>query len=255
VTSIRLPEFIIGGAPRSGTTWLYAVADRHPDIEMAKPLTPEPKFFLRNELYERGLEYYSTTWFKSVPRNKLAGEKSTNYLESAEAAERIKQSLPTVRLIFLLRNPLDRAFSNYLWSRQHGFETEDFEAALAREDCRERSLSESLRYARPHALFSRGLYADLLRPYFERFSREQILVLRYEDVVLSPGRVAEFMHRFLGVALRPDDGENQEPINAAKEAAVISMAPETRQSLSARYAVPNKQLYDLLGSGFSAWDD
>jgi hypothetical protein len=56
---LRLPDFIIGGAPRSGTTWLYELLDRHPDVHMAKPLAPEPKFFLRDDEYARGLRYYS----------------------------------------------------------------------------------------------------------------------------------------------------------------------------------------------------
>jgi hypothetical protein len=253
VTSIRLADFIIGGAPRSGTQWLYATADRHPDIEMAKPLVPEPKFFLRSDLYERGLEYYSRTWFSAIPRTKLAGEKSTNYLESAMAAERISRCLPTVRLIFVLRNPTDRAFSNYLWSQQNGLETEDFETALAREESREREVPKRLRYARPHALFSRGLYADLLRPYFERFPRERILVLRYEDIVAAPGEVAESLHRFLGVTPQCRDGEDQEPLNAAKNEQSARMNLATRLGLSARYAAPNQRLYDLLGPSFPAW--
>lgn len=255
MTSLRLPDFIIGGAPRSGTTWLYAVAERHPDIEMAKPLVPEPKFFLRDDLYERGIEYYSNTWFSSLPRNKLVGEKSANYLESSTAAERIYRSLPTVRLVFALRNPVDRAFSNYCWSRQNGLEKEDFETALACEEEREKNLPEQLRYARPHALFSRGLYADLLRPYFQRFPRNQILVIRYEDIVRSPGCVAETLHRFLGVAPRPQDGERQEPVNAVRDADNDGMAPATRKKLIERYAVPNRELYDLLGPDFPAWDD
>ena len=83
---MRLPEFLIGGAPRSGTTWLYALLDRHPDIHMAKPLKPEPKFFLRDDEYAKGLEYYSKKWFEGVDASKIAGEKSTDYLESADAA-------------------------------------------------------------------------------------------------------------------------------------------------------------------------
>ena len=253
MTAARLPDFIIAGAPRSGTQWLYTTADRHPDIVMAKPIAPEPKFFLRDDLYERGLAYYSATWFATIPREKLAGEKSTNYLESATAAQRIAESLPDVRLVFVLRNPVDRAFSNYLWSRQNGLEDDDFETALAREETREQSVPEDLRYARPHAFFSRGLYAQLLQPYFQRFPRERMLVLRYEDIALAPGEVAESLHRFLGVPLRRRDGEDQERLNAAKNEDDVRMNPATRRWLSERYAVPNEQLYALLGPAFAAW--
>jgi hypothetical protein len=255
VSEMRLPDFIIGGAPRSGTTWLYAVADRHPDLELAKPVVPEPKFFLRDDLYQRGLRYYSDTWFASIPRDKLAGEKSTNYLESATAAERINRCIPGVRLIFVLRNPVDRAYSNFLWSRQNGMETVDFKVALSREQEREQNVPESLRYARPHALFSRGLYAELLQPYFERFPAEQIHVLRYEDVVAAPGAVAESMHRFLGVAPRPQDGASQTALNASAETEDTAMDPATRQQLASRYAAANTRLYRLLGPNFRAWPD
>ncbi len=111
-TSERLPEFVIGGAPRCGTTWLYRVLDRHPAIWLAKPVRPEPKFFLVDDEYDKGLDYYRSRWFSAVPDEKIAGEKSTNYLESTSAAERIAANLPEVRLVFLLREPSSRAFSN-----------------------------------------------------------------------------------------------------------------------------------------------
>ncbi|HET9393808.1 MAG TPA: sulfotransferase [Candidatus Rubrimentiphilum sp.] len=250
-----MPDFILGGAPRSGTQWLYSVAVRHPKIEMARPLAPEPKFFLRDDLYRRGLEYYSKTWFASIPADKLAGEKSTNYLESSTAAERIRSSLPDVRLVFALRNPVDRAYSNFLWSRMNLKETEDFEKALALEETRERNMTEELRYARPHALFSRGLYAELLRPYFDRFPRSQFLILKYEDIATKPGAVAESLHRFLGVAPRPEDGEAQGRLNSARNGEDTRMNPETRRMLAERYAEPNARLYDLLGADFEPWSD
>ncbi len=112
---MRLPEFIIGGAPRSGTTWLYELLDRHPDVHMAKPVKPEPKFFLRDDEYGKGLEYYANRWFADVEDGKIAGEKSTDYLESPSAAARIARDLPHVKLIFVLREPVARAYSNYLW--------------------------------------------------------------------------------------------------------------------------------------------
>src|ERR1700688_1203151 len=99
---LRLPAFIIGGAPRCATTWLYVLADRHPEIAMAKPMRPEPKFFLVDELYRQGIAYYATRWFADLRDARLLGEKSANYLENPVAAERIHAALPQVKLIFLL---------------------------------------------------------------------------------------------------------------------------------------------------------
>lgn len=254
MTVLRLPQFIIGGAPRSGTQWLYATADRHPDIAMAKPLVPEPKFFLRDDLYERGLAYYSATWFKDIPPGKIAGEKSTNYLESPVAARRIHESLPDVKLVFILRNPVDRAYSNYLWSRQNGLESESFEAALEREADRELSVSAELAYARPHALFSRGVYVNHLRPYFSLFGPDRILVLRFEDIAREPGGIAQTLHEFLGVAPRPHDADAGERINAAKNDQGLQMDPQTRRHLAARYSDANAALCRMLGPAFKGWN-
>ena len=105
---MRLPDFIIGGAPRSGTTWLYELLDRHPDVYMSRPVKPEPKFFLVDHLYDRGLKFYAETWFAGAGDARLAGEKSTDYLESSAAAGRIAQDLPQVRHLALQRVGADR---------------------------------------------------------------------------------------------------------------------------------------------------
>ena len=250
---MRLPDFIIGGAPRSGTTWLYYLLDRHPEVYMAKPVAPEPKFFLVDDLYHRDLEYYACTWFSEVGRARVLGEKSTNYLESATTAARIHRHLPEVKLVFILREPAARAFSNYLWSRMHGFEDRDFVTALSLEEERERALLNDLRYARPHAYVSRGLYADLLYPYFDLFPREQILCLHYEDIMDRPEDLAERLHRFLGIQRRPEDARALHVINAS-EKGLLTMSAETRQMLLTRYAEPNWQLAQLLGPEFVLWE-
>ncbi len=254
MTGLRLPDFIIAGAPRCGTTWLCALVDRHPAMEMAKPVAPEPKFFLRDDLFSQGLAYYAETWFAGIPNDRIAGEKSANYLESPIVARRIRDTLPGVRLIFTLRNPIDRAFSNYLWSRQNGLEAASLAEALDLEQARERHVPDHLRYARPHALVSRGLYADLLRPYFDLFPPEDILVLRYEDILTAPTDLAGRLHRFLGVAHRPSDAENLPRLNAGAYADKETIDPALRVRLAARYAEPNQRLARLLGPGFKIWD-
>jgi len=251
----KLPDFIIGGAPRSGTTWLYRVLDPHPQIYLAKPLQPEPKFFLVDDLYRRGIQYYQETWFAEAPPEKLAGEKSTNYLESATTAMRIQEHLPWVKLIFILREPVERAFSNYLWSKTNKMENEDFETALALEQERERSLPPRLRFARPHAYFSRGLYADLLAPFFARFPRTNILCLPLDLLAEAPEAFLERVHRFLEVELRPQDCAGVGLINATEGEHSQTIRPETRERLKQAYADANRRLVDLLGEDFRRWLD
>lgn len=252
MTAVRLPDFLIAGAPRSGTTWLAEALDRHPAVWLAKPLRPEPKFFLVDELYAEGVEAYSRRWFADAPPDAVVGEKSTNYLESRAAAARIVATLPHARLIFVLREPADRAFSNYRWSVMNGIEDRPFAEALALEPERERSLPERYRYARPHAYFSRGCYADLLQPYFDGFRPEQILCLRFEDLRDEPGPALATVHDFLNVAPRPADGEQQPPINASTTDATAP--PAVLDELRAAYREPNRRLAQLLGPAFPGWD-
>jgi hypothetical protein len=219
---------------------------------MAKPIKPEPKFFSVDETFNLGMEYYSSTWFGNLSLAKIAGEKSTNYLESPSAAARIHEHLPDVKLIFILREPADRAYSNYWWSRMNGYENEDFATALALEQQRERSTPSTLRYSRPHAYFARGLYADLLRPYFELFQRPQISCFRFEEIITNRCILAERLHRFLEITPRPQDAENLGVINSS-EKANGAMAEKVRKDLQDRYSEPNRRLAKLLGSDFEVW--
>ena len=249
--TLRLPDFVIGGAPRSGTTWLTSALDRHPDLWIAKPLRPEPKFFLIDDLYAEGLPAYAERWFAEAPAHAVVGEKSTNYLESPVAARRIAQDLPQVKLVFLLREPADRALSNYRWSVMNGMEHEDFATALALEDEREATLPGHLRHARPHAYFSRGLYARLLRPWLDRFPASQVLVRRFEDLVSDPGGTTAAVHRFLGVAERPDLAGRPEGVNPS--VAGDDVDPDTMARLRRAYVPHNDELAALLGPTFLSW--
>lgn len=219
---------------------------------MAKPVTPEPKFFLVDHLYAKGLAFYSDTWFAKVDRSLLAGEKSTDYLESAVAAERIVRDLPEVKLVFILREPVDRAYSNYLWTKMNGIETEDFATALALEEERERTLPERWRFARPFSYFSRGLYADLLEPYIQQVPRERLLILKFEEIIAAPEALATELQRFLGVAERPADARDLGVINPSEKELPLPSNDVTR-ALAERYAEPNRRLATLLGPGFALW--
>lgn len=248
------PTFIIAGAPRSGTTWLYELLDRHPDLFMAKPVRPEPKFFLVDELYARGIQHYFDTWFAGADRHAAAGEKSTNYLESSTAAGRIHLHLPSVKLVFILREPAHRAYSNWVWSRMNRMETEDFETALAKEDERERALPPQLRYARPHAYYSRGLYAAMLQPYFARFPRDQVLCLKFDDIIRNPGELAARLHRFIGVTPRGDDAVGLDVVNPSEKRGE-TMPHDVLERLRQRYAGPLRELAQLVGPEFAEWDE
>lgn len=248
---MTLPSFVIGGAPRSGTTWLARALDEHPDVWMSKPLRPEPKFFLVDDVYANGLDWYADKWFAAAPPGAVVGEKSTNYLESSSAAARLGSDLPDAKLVFVLREPVARAWSNYRWSVMNGMETEDFETALHLEAERERTLPTELRYARPHAYFSRGCYARLLTPYFEHFERKQIHCLRFEDLVADPVSTVSAVQEFLGVPPLPASIDLSADTNAATK--VDPLEPRLATQLAERYREHNQALAKMLGPSFETW--
>ena len=94
-------------------------------------------------------------------------------------------------MIFILREPADRARANYLWSCKNGLETEDFATALELEAEREAAYPAEYRFSRPYSYYSRGLYARHLRPYLERLSRDRVLIMRYEDIAEDPTKFAD----------------------------------------------------------------
>ena len=96
--------FFIIGAQRGGTTYLYRVLDDHPEIYMAKPLKPEPKYFLSQDC-QKNLDSYEKKYFDDAPRGtKIFGEKSTSYYENTSVAKRIKTAYPKSKIILILRN-------------------------------------------------------------------------------------------------------------------------------------------------------
>ena len=131
-------HFFIVGAQRAGTSYLYQLLDEHPEIEMAKPAKPEPKFFHVDTLYQHGLEYYKSFYFQEGTSVCIRGEKSTSYMESEKAAYRIAQAFPDGKILFLLRDPIERAISNYWFSVGNGFEQLSMREAFLVDESKQR---------------------------------------------------------------------------------------------------------------------
>jgi hypothetical protein len=185
-----LPNFLIVGAPRSGTTLLYEGLRKHPEVYMS--LVKEPLFLSGYGEMKRMEEYQGL--FAGVTTEKLVGEASTLYLYSPEAPARIAQSLPDVKLIAILRNPVDRAYSNYLHHVRAGFEDLGFAEALAVEEDRIRAGRSPFLYYR-----DLGFYGQQIERYRAIFDRSQMQFLLYEDIQTDPAEVFRVVFRFLGV--------------------------------------------------------
>jgi hypothetical protein len=211
------PNFIIGGAPRSGTTLLCHALDRHPGIFLAKPFVPEPKVLvLAGRDDATALADYAR-YFSGAPAGRLLGEKSSSCLESEAVCERIARLLPDTRMVFLVREPVARAYSNYLWSRRNGFETLDFETGIAREPTRPDPMPPSRAHTRPFDYLSRGRYATFARWYYDRLGLERVGFFLYEEFIAEPVRVLGDIQRFVGAPRLDLDIDPGRWVNSARE--------------------------------------
>jgi len=249
---MSLPTFIIGGAPRCGTTLLYHWLERHPDIFLASPVNPEPKFFLVDEEYQRGLDYYEEKYFAAADTD-CRGEKSTNYLEDSLVPRRIAKDLPEVKLVFVLRDPVERAYSNYLWSKMNRLETLDFASAIEREAEREGSYPEKWKYARPFSYVSRGMYARHLARFFDALGRQRILVLLLEELLARPDEQIETVLRFLGVAPKLPAIDPARRVNTARSESDPALPAKMRKYLMDIYRQPARDLETLLERRIACW--
>jgi len=192
-------QLFIVGAQRSGTTYLYKMLDAHPEIFMAKPVRPEPKFFLNEDLYSQGRNLYEQRYFSTcLKEHKYIGEKSTSYIESMQAAERISQYYPNARILIILRNPALRAWSNYCFSVDNGIEQLDFASALLAEKDR-LSNSKYKTSVNPYAYCNRGYYFNYIDAYASFFKKSQVRVIIFEEMV---GRLKEVQDLYLWLGVK-----------------------------------------------------
>lgn len=194
-------HFVIVGAQRSGTTHLYRMLEQHPDVCMARPMRPEPKFFLDAGASDAGYEGYLSRYFAHRNGERMLGEKSTSYIECDDAIERLHGMLPRARLVFVLRNPARRAYSNWRFSRAHGLEPLDFEAALDAEEERLAADAGPGTSVNPFAYVARGHYVHYLDRWARAFPREQFIIVLSERLFAGHEAVRDIFRR---LSLNPD---------------------------------------------------
>lgn len=242
-------HFFVVGAQRSGTTLLHGLLAAHPEIEMASPVRPEPKFFLLDELHGKGLEHYRRAFFAGKPGARLLGEKTVSYMESDVAARRIADTFPAARVVFLLRDPVERAISHHRFSVAHGVEPLPLEEALEREEERERPDELRRLSMDPWAYVRRGLYAFDVARWARLFPPEQLVLLVYEELIRDPG-VLRGLYRRLGVA---DFDPPRPSAEAPSERAGELLSPGLLQRLAGRFAASNAELAERWRLDVSSW--
>ncbi len=200
------PNFLIAGGVASGTSFLSATLTNHPDIYLPRIQRPEPNFFHYSSKFENGMQWYLRTWFSEVKGQKAVGERSSLLLQSKLAPERIKKQLPNIKLIFCLRNPAERSWGNYRFTVLEGLEDLPFEDAIRQEEERISMATGQWAEVQPHAYVTRSRYSDCLRTYFDLFGKENILLIKSEELGKDPNanikKVCDFLDVDSSVALK-----------------------------------------------------
>lgn len=270
-----LPNFIIVGAMKAGTTSLLRYLPQHPQIFMAPK---ECHFFSDDANYARGLQWYSAQFESACAEAIAIGEKTPTYSFAPEVAGRIHKHLPEVKLIWIFRDPVARAYSNYWHVVRNGAEALSFDRAIVEEE--ERTAKNIFNgYAR------RSLYADQVERFLGHFGKDQMLFLVLEDFLKDPPGSIKRVFQFLGV-----DAEIEvEPapnianqtylprsiglqrvsrkifgkgsvhrivtnINRRSSPGYPPMNPETAARLRETFREPNRRLAELIGADLSSWE-
>lgn len=211
---MRLPSFLILGAPKCGTTALAQALSTHPDVFLSRP--KEPHFF--DAAYEKGLRGYFREHFADLTTERAPGEATPSYLTVPYVAQRIHRTLPTARLVAILRHPVERAYSSWWMFHARGMEPLSFEAAI---DENERQLrasggigleaDELVWQAHVAALrkgariqvrtyLQTGYYARHLRRYLDYFPRDQLKVVFNQDFSRNRDATVRGIWQHIGVA-------------------------------------------------------
>ncbi len=288
-TQAPRPDFLVIGAQRCATSWLYFCLKEHPEVYV--PFIKELSYF--SHYYDKGWDWY-LRYFELADGKKAIGEVTPAYIYRENAPERIAKDLPEVKLVAIFRNPIDRAFSQYQKHVRAGIMKADFEMALTMDK----------------EYIERGLYCMQLKRYLKYFQREKILVMIYEDIAVNPQAYLRKVYEFIGAdpgftaksstQVIPADDLNTGLYNSvfkvsqfarknlrlgpiidtvkrtsvrravdkilneygpaptgkktpASKELKIQMKPETRQGLARLFEEENKKLAELLGRDLSHW--
>lgn len=191
----RQLDFFIIGAQKGGTTALYQFLGRHPNVFL--PRAKEIHFFSRSRYFSEGSEYLHS-YFKGATPGATLGAAYVHAMYLPESVPNLASYRPDIKIIAVLRNPIDRAYSAYWFARQNGWDdTPTFEEAITRDAERRAGCFQDMSEL---TYLSHGHYAEQLAPYFERFGPSQIRVYLNEDIRDAPERVIAETLNWLGVA-------------------------------------------------------
>lgn len=249
-------DFILAGAQKSGTTALRYFLSKHPDIAMGDQ--EEMHFFDNEEIFSGPIDYDVlhrhfapvsglTRLRPATARKAIAGECTPIYVYWKPAMERIWKYNPRIKLLILLRNPIDRAFAHWNMQRFKGREPLDFLDAVEKEN--ERAQEEAPSQSRRFSYVDRGLYSGQLERVFKFFPREQVKIVKFERFRDNNRETLEEIFGFLGVRSIP--APRNKDRNVVPYERVIT--PDERRSLQRVFADEIAKLEGMLGWDCADW--
>jgi len=186
-------KFICVGAQKAGTSTLHDILKQHPDLQL--PIYKETHFFRDDEVYEKGLEYYFNHFFDKEKRECI-GEIDPEYAYFEPCAQRIWDCFGAIKIIFILRNPVDRAFSHYRMSKGRGLEDYTFSEAVETEENRLRTHYDHIHFS----YCSRGKYWEQIERFQKIFGTKNVAVYKFEDLIKDSKRTVESICNFVGLS-------------------------------------------------------
>lgn len=195
-----LPNFLCLGAQKSGTTSLQNILLRHPEIYL--PSLKETGFFSNDRLYNKGIAYYEKQFFSQWSGEKAVGEIDPSYIYFNFVPRRIFKCLGgEIKLIFIFRNPVYRAYSHYNMSRKRGYEKEDFQTAIRLE--KERlSKEKDIKIKDYYSYIDRGYYSRQVERYLNYFSKDNMLFIIFEEFIADQANCVISILEFLDLDWR-----------------------------------------------------
>lgn len=236
------PDFIIIGASKCGTTSLFSYLNENPQI--LAPHKKEINFF--NQNFDLGLPWYLAQFpaIADLP-GYITGEASPFYIYDLRAIDRIKQAFPDIKLIAMLRNPIERTISEYYHAINHGVENRSLEELIAREKEQLATMDRG-EAMQVFGYLLNSIYVEKLAQWVDRFSRENILIIESESFFQNTPSIMEEVYSFLDVPVHTNN--NHIPYNVGT---YPSISPNTREKLKNFFIPYNQELETYLGRKFN----
>jgi len=207
--------FLCVGTQKAGTTSLYNILKQHPNICL--PKDKETKFFLNDKYFNKGLSFYKNEFFESCVDELLIGDIDPEYMYFENIPERIYNTLgKDIKIIFILRNPANRAYSHYLMNKRRGYEKEKFENSILLESSR---LEKNSFYKNHYSYIDRGFYSKQINNYLKYFQKKNMFFIVFEeDFIKNKQNTIKELLVFLNI----DDKTNSLNLNIKSNQASVA---------------------------------